>query len=89
MVQTLRVPQTAHGEVVKKWGLAPSDLVKSRRNDRPARCLSPFFHSLGVCPLLNFVLRQPLKVLRDLVENQIGALRIGDEEAKGHRRRLG
>ncbi len=39
----------ASGECVKEWGLAPSQPRKNSNYRRVARCLSPFFHILGVC----------------------------------------
>ena len=38
----------ANGERVKEWGLAPSKSRNDGNYRRVARCLSPFFHILGL-----------------------------------------
>ena len=39
---------TAHGEAVKKWDWLRAETAKTMENQRSRRCLSQFFHSLGV-----------------------------------------
>jgi beta-galactosidase len=47
-VNTVFIDHQLHGEAVKKWDWLRAETANTLENQRSRRCLSQFFHSLGV-----------------------------------------